>query len=218
MSGVAVLYARKNSVYHVFDGADVYDLDRDARSYRGPFPVVAHPPCALWGRLAHLAKSREEISKKHAKFAVECVHEFGGALEHPAHSRLWRAARLPAPGERSELGCTVEVLQTWFGGPLAKPTWVFVGRLRARELPPIPYSLRPPTHVVDTSKRAGRRLKLASRAMREATPEAMAAWMIDAALASGRQLAPASRSAGRVATANAATPAGQMGRGGGRQR
>lgn len=51
---VAVLYARRDSVYKHL-GSDVFDIDRDARSYHGPQPVLpkhlreATPPSfAVW--------------------------------------------------------------------------------------------------------------------------------------------------------------------------
>lgn len=51
---VAVLFARADSIYKGLPGVDVYDADRDARTFPGGCPVVAHPPCRAWavsGRL-----------------------------------------------------------------------------------------------------------------------------------------------------------------------
>lgn len=47
---VAVLYAYADGPYAGLDGVDVWDVTRDARTYAGPHPVVAHPPCERWGR------------------------------------------------------------------------------------------------------------------------------------------------------------------------
>ena len=186
---MAVLYAERGSVYHGFEGVDVYDIERDARDYYGPHPVVAHPPCAAWSRLKGLAKPRLEIARYLGHHAVECVDQFGGALEHPAHSSLWDAARLPIPGESSERGCTIAVKQTWFGGPVEKPTWLYVARCRPADLPPVPYSLAPPTHCVDSSSRnrPGRKVRYLPKSRRASTPKRMAEWLIDAAIVSGQK-------------------------------
>ena len=40
---VAVLFAREDSHYKTLPQCDVYDMARDARTYDGPHPVVAHP-------------------------------------------------------------------------------------------------------------------------------------------------------------------------------
>ena len=46
---VAVLFARRDSVYKTLPGTDVYDADRDARTYDGDGPSLCHPPPAVHG-------------------------------------------------------------------------------------------------------------------------------------------------------------------------
>lgn len=82
---VAVLFARADSVYKTLPGTDVWDAARDARNWPGGVPVVAHPPCRAWGRLAHMAKPKPD-EKDLARWAVAQVRRFGGVLEHPAAS------------------------------------------------------------------------------------------------------------------------------------
>ena len=47
---VAALYVETNGVYYGLPDVDPWDEERDARLYDGPWPVVAHPPCARWVR------------------------------------------------------------------------------------------------------------------------------------------------------------------------
>lgn len=51
---IAALYVERDGVYYGLPGVDPWDEERDARTYAGPWPVVAHPPCARWCRLAGL--------------------------------------------------------------------------------------------------------------------------------------------------------------------
>ena len=103
MQTVAVLFARADSNYKVLPGVDVYDVERDARTYDGPHPVVAHPPCRAWGRLRTFANPRPD-ERNLGRLAIALVCEFGGVLEHPAGSTLWSAQRLPKPGMRDSWG------------------------------------------------------------------------------------------------------------------
>lgn len=48
---IAILFARSDSIYKTIPGVDVYDKERNALSFTGGCPVVAHPPCRGWGRL-----------------------------------------------------------------------------------------------------------------------------------------------------------------------
>ncbi len=47
---VSVLFARSDSIYKTLDGCDVWDIERNALSWPGGNPVVAHPPCQRWGK------------------------------------------------------------------------------------------------------------------------------------------------------------------------
>lgn len=165
---VAVLYTRRDSVYKRL-GADVFDIDRDARSYFGPMPVVAHPPCRAWGRLRTFAKPRPD-EKTLALHAVHAVRTWGGVLEHPAQSTLWVAAGLPAPGCRDEFGgLTFVVDQGWFGHRAPKRTWLYV--CGAEQLPEVPFEL---------GEKSGRIASMGRRE-REATPVDFALWLLDLA-------------------------------------
>jgi hypothetical protein len=171
LRSIAVLFARSDSIYKSFPATDVFDLVRDARTWRGGCPVVAHPPCRGWGRLASFAKVQPgELDLGH--FAVEQVRRCGGVLEHPHASRLWRAAGLPVPGERDAWGgWTLPVYQGHFGHRAPKATWLYVVGVAPVEIPGIPFDLVFPSG----------RVELMGRSEREATPPAFAAWLLDLA-------------------------------------
>ena len=46
---IAVLCARHDSPYKAIPTCDVYDEARDARTFPGGVPVIAHPPCRGFG-------------------------------------------------------------------------------------------------------------------------------------------------------------------------
>jgi hypothetical protein len=189
---VAALFVRKNSVYKSMPGVDAWDIERDARNFAGDEPVVAHPPCRAWGRLRHLAKPRPD-EKDLALFAVASIRRNGGVLEHPKGSTLWEEANLPAPGKRDEWGgWSLLVNQHWWGHRAEKATLLYICGCEPRELPRMPIRLDEPTHVINTSSRHndGRkktyqerysRKKECSKAEREATPIAFAAWLCEVA-------------------------------------
>lgn len=184
---VAVLCAMPGSVYNTLGGLDVYDKIRDARTFTGRSPAVAHPPCRGWGRLRHFAKPAPgELDL--GPFCVEKIRQNGGVLEHPTGSKLWEAARLPRPGEHPDTfgGFTIQVNQFWWGHKAAKSTWLYIVGLDRSEVPPSPLKFGEPEFVVGRSRwHEGGRPEI-RKSEREATPIEFARFLIEIAVLSGR--------------------------------
>lgn len=101
---VAALFIDPNGPYWLMPGVDPWDEKRDARLYTGNHPVVAHPPCQLWGSMAHVNFKR--YGGEHNRpgndggcfeSALYDVRMYGGVLEHPANSKAWSAHSLQRP-------------------------------------------------------------------------------------------------------------------------
>lgn len=134
---IAALYVESGGTY--FDQIDVdpWDEARDARKYTGPLPVVAHPPCQRWGRYFHGAPNKPNqfrLGEDQGCFAaaLTAVRNYGGVLEHPAHSRAWEFFGLstpPATGGwvRADTfgGWTCHVEQGHYGHMSRKATWLY---------------------------------------------------------------------------------------------
>lgn len=135
MSTVAALFVATNGGYFGLPDVDPWDQVRDARKYAGPWPVVAHPPCSRWCRLAGLVEARwgHKRGDDGGCFAsaLRSVRTFGGVLEHPAHSDAWAHFGLPKPprhggwvmGLCGGWSCSVE--QGRYGHPAKKATWLY---------------------------------------------------------------------------------------------
>lgn len=184
---VAALFARADSVYKTMPGLDVYDMERDARSFGLDRPVIAHPPCRSWSRLRHFAKPRAD-EKDLARWALHVVRHCGGVLEHPSGSALFREGLLPKPGstDRDAFGGWVlPVSQSWFGHRAEKRTWPYIVGAEPADLPPIPLRLGEAERTCglwsgrDRSKARGE----VSKAEREHTPPDFARWLVEVARA-----------------------------------
>ena len=178
---VAVLFARADSHYKALPGVEVYDMERDARTYDGPWPVVAHPPCRAWGRLRSFANPRPD-ERNLSRLAVALVREFGGVLEHPAGSTLWPAQTLPRPGARDAWGGWTMGVQQWqFGHRAEKPTWLYIVGCEPADTPDLPaLKLGEASHVIQTRKRQDYRPHV-TKPEREHTPPELASWLVELA-------------------------------------
>ena len=115
---------------------DAWPESRDARKYDGPFPVVAHPPCQLWGNLANVNFARYGGEHNRPgndggsfKAALDAVKKFCGVLKHPADTLAWPAHGLSRPfgsgWQREFDGWICEVWQSAYGHRANKRTWLF---------------------------------------------------------------------------------------------
>ena len=174
---VAALYVeRKGPYFSLLSSRRCWDENRDARTYPGPYPVVAHPPCGPWGRLKGLCTKQDPNL---ALFAVDQVRLYGGVLAHPAYSGLWRACRLPRPGEFLDKwgGWTLNVDQVDYGHKAQKQTWLYIVGMKRKDFYRSDlWKNRPgpgiPTHTVTSSLRKAASLpKMWSDAARQTPPE-----------------------------------------------
>lgn len=132
---VAALFVARGGCYCDLPGCDAWDEARDARLYAGPWPVVAHPPCSRWCRLAGLVEARwgHKRGEDGGCFAsaLASVRRWGGVLEHPAYTDAWAKFLLPVPPRHGGWvrglcgGWTAHVEQWHYGHPAKKATWLY---------------------------------------------------------------------------------------------
>jgi hypothetical protein len=170
MKTVSILCASRNSVYHQLQGVIVFDERKDARTFTGDTPIVAHPPCRAWSAFCrHQAKPKDG----EAELGIWCANMLritGGVLEHPAHSRLFDAAALPKPGEKCGNLWTMEVWQAWWGYSMKKATWLCFSKID-KHVVDVPYRMLAPGQC-------RRRQQVMSKNQRAATCEHFARWLV----------------------------------------
>lgn len=176
---VAVLFARGDSIYKTMPGLDVYDKERDAKTFKGGAPVVAHPPCRAWSRMRAFAKP-EPGEKELAHFAIFQVRENGGVLEHPSGSKLFKDF-LPAPGCSDAFGWTMAVDQFWWGHKARKRTYLYIVGIEPGQLPVMPIVLGDAPYVCCRTSKNNKNRPEISKAWRERTPPDFAAWLVEVA-------------------------------------
>lgn len=137
---VAALFVAEGGVYFE-DGLDIdpWPLRRDARSYPGPHPVVAHPPCDRWCQMAPVNQARygHPVGEDGGFFAaaLAAVRAWGGVLEHPALSLAWERFALARPNQHGgwtlsearggSWGWVCQIEQRNYGHRARKATWLF---------------------------------------------------------------------------------------------
>ena len=163
---IAALFVDVKGCYTGLDGVDLWPIDRDARAYAGPYPVVAHPPCQLWGRFAKVnfvrwggEHNRPGNDGGCFASALASVRRFGGVLEHPAFSNAWKEFHLVPPmGNAWELvgpnEWVCEVWQSAYGHKARKRTWLlYHGASRPAELR---WDMTPGTHQIGFHDQRGK--------------------------------------------------------------
>lgn len=175
---VVVLFVRADSLYKAMPGVECYDAQRNALTWGGGCSVVAHPPCRSWGVLSHMANPRVG-EKDLGPWAIEQVRKWGGVLEHPAGSRLFRHCGCAVPdGLPDEWnGISILIDQFDFGHVAHKDTILYI--VGCAKLPPLP-----PTRMEGTDRSICGNVPGTHRCtqkQREETPVKLAEWMIEVA-------------------------------------
>lgn len=119
------------------EGVDPWGESRDARKYKGPHPVIAHPPCQRWGKYwsggpsAGVRRLRGDDDGCFAH-ALWAVRSFGGVIEHPAYSSAWQWFGLPRPSSEGGWtakdnwgGASTHIEQGNYGHEARKATWLY---------------------------------------------------------------------------------------------
>lgn len=186
---VCVLFVMEDSIYKSM-GADCYDVERNALTYRGDVPVVAHPPCQLWGKMANVNFARWGGEHNRPgndggcfRFALETVNRCGGVLEHPADSYAWAAHGLLRPLATPRWmpcreGWVCEVWQSAYGHRARKRTWLYY---RGERYPIEPRWSRPSgTYQIGFHDQRGKSRNKPTLGRREAnaTPESFANFLL----------------------------------------
>lgn len=200
---IAALFVAKGGCYFGLPNVDPWDIERDARKYAGPWPVVAHPPCARWSLLAGLVEARG--GKKRGQddgcfeSALRSVRAFGGVLEHPANSAAFLAHNLARPVARGWQACldggwTTLVDQRRYGFPDRKPTWLYVYGIDSEDLPKLDWQRgENVTHAHKRPRRSGRLLSALdclTKTARSRTPTAFRDLLISLAESAARKEQP----------------------------
>ena len=124
---ITVLFAHRDGVYSQRTDARV--CGTDAREYKGPDKVIAHPPCARWGNYAE--KNGALLGDDDGCFAhaLWCVRTFGGVIEHPERSYAfdWFGIARPFNGvwAMADVGYVTSVDQGNYGHRARKRTWLY---------------------------------------------------------------------------------------------
>ena len=183
-----ILFVLENSLYKRA-GFDCYDKQRNALTYAGNNPVIAHPPCQLWGKMAKInfirwggEHNRPGNDGGCFKFALDTVNRCGGVLEHPAGSYAWGEYGLvkPLPNQwtPSGDGWTCEVWQSAYGHKANKKTWLYY----RGGLPKEPIWDKPKgTHQIGYQDQRGkeRNKPVLSKYEANATPKAFMDYLIE---------------------------------------
>lgn len=189
MIQVAALFVQTDGAYFGVPGVDPWDEPRDAKQYRGPHPVVAHPDCSRWCQLAYINQKRYDHKVGDDGgvfgFALTAVRCQGGVLEHPAFSYAWPAFGLQRPPRAEWQQCeetawVCQVSQAAYGHRARKLTWLYY--VGGRPPFPLRWTVPEPTAQVSFCKNHGNSpLPRLSKKEAKATPPAFRDMLIDLA-------------------------------------
>jgi hypothetical protein len=121
---IAGLWVMSDTIYwRYWPHVEIWAKGRDANTYVGPWPVVCHPPCGPWGKYRTVSQE----SRDHGIRAMNAVHRWGGIVEQPLGSSLFR--------EHGKDGHILQFDQGDWGHLAKKPTLIYVYSMVGCALP-----------------------------------------------------------------------------------
>ena len=176
---IDILFTRTDSNYNKFDHIRCWDIKANALNCKSSTAAIYHPPCRAWGQLKHFANPRRGERKLAVWSLIRC-NKYGGVLEHPVNSELFKHYK-----HLMQRGITVDIEQVWFGHKARKPTRLYIHGLRIEQLPVYEKIATEPTHRVARIGKINKegiiehsKLIELNPKEREETPPAFAAWLI----------------------------------------
>lgn len=142
---------------------DLYDKERDMRTFDFSCPVITHAPCSQWSIMKAFARPNED-EKQLAFFALKAVHICGGIFEHPFKSSFFRDY-VP------DMYHAQKVYQSNFGFKAPKPTILYCNGVK---LLPEPLTFAP----------VKQRTSAINGAYRAKTPMQFNLWLINSIITS----------------------------------
>ena len=133
-----MLFVHKKSNYKSLPQFECWDEERDAFNYTGHAPIIAHPPCRLWSRLRAFTTAPDE-ERFLGIAAIDYVRMYGGVVEHPYDSGLFKKMGVPKPGFVDEYGGIFLVVdQFHFGYYIRKRTGLYIVGCSYADIPAQP--------------------------------------------------------------------------------
>lgn len=174
---VKVLFCETDSIYKELN-CDVYDIKRNALNCKTKVACIYHPPCRSWGRLRTFCGLHpgEHLL---AVWSIIRIWRYGGVLEHPAGSKLWKLMRLTKPGQGIDKhgGFSLSIDQHWFGHKCKKNTWLYIKGLSFSQIPDYTLNFNAIEYSISNTKNNSN-LKEVERKWRNKTPIKLAKFLI----------------------------------------
>ena len=136
-----VYFVSKKSNYRNYPGVTPIGLAENALLHPPQSPAIYHPPCRLFSKLR--AFSNAPASEMYlAHWSMYFARCFGGIVEHPYDSLLWKIYNINQVNTLDEFGGFFTVLDQYnFGFPTRKRTGLYIVGISPNELPQQPLKL-----------------------------------------------------------------------------
>jgi len=133
---INVLFTNKFSIYDILN-CNTYNEDRNALTFSKNIPAIYHPPCRLFSRLKTFSKA-DKSEKELAFWSIEKVNKYGGLIEHPLGSSLFKESGIKLNDDNH-----IIIKLSNFGFEAEKKTIIYFNGIEKNELPLLPYNNRP---------------------------------------------------------------------------